>query len=97
MLYSPIIWKVVKFLIFKGYTVSKEFRKCFATLIPYVQFLVSLVYYKSWDFTHINTELLNRKTEYIPSQFAHLQALSFLKCKKKKIINHAFFCFYVYL
>ena len=59
MFYSPIIKKVVKLLIFKDQTASKEFRKCFSTTIPYLQFLVSLVYYKSWNFIHIHTELLN--------------------------------------
>ena len=66
MFYNPIIKKVVKLLIFKDQTASKEFRKCFSTTIPYLKFLVSLVYYKSWKFIRIHTELLNRKSKYIP-------------------------------
>ena len=58
--------------IFKDQTASKEFRKCFSTTVSYLQFLVSLVYCKSWNFIHIHTELLNRKTKYIPSHFARL-------------------------
>ena len=86
MFYSPIIKKVVKLLIFKDQTASKEFRKCFSTTVSYLQFLVSLVYCKSWNFIHIHTELLNRKTKYIPSHFARLYVLSSPKCQEKSCI-----------
>ena len=88
MFYSPIIKKVVKSLIFKDQTASKEFRKCFSTTIPYLQFLVSLVYCKSWNFIHIHTELLIRKTKYIPLPFCVLVSPIIPKMSRK--IMHFF-------